>query len=178
MRPDRNDPWDWAVLCWSVILAGILLAACSKKPAPPPPGPAPEKDYGSVETLLASGHADGSRGRDLSAMGFKKGVTLAPVYFGLNDIAPLSTALDALHELVDETPKYKACRIEGHTCPIGETNYNDALGYHRAQAVLNYLRAAGVRTGFQVISYGEERLVAFTPDEYSLNRRVTVECSK
>jgi outer membrane protein OmpA-like peptidoglycan-associated protein len=155
-------------------LAMVLLCmtwACSKKPAPTPPGPAPEKDYGSESAL-----ADAGRGRDLSTLGFKKGITFTPVYFGLNDIAPLPDAIDALHTLVDEAPKYKACIIEGHTCPIGETVYNEALGYHRAQAVLTYLRTAGVRTGFQVISYGEERPVAFTPDAFHLNRRVSVAC--
>jgi len=164
---------SWTTLCWAVILLGVFLA-CSKKPQPTP-GPAPEKDYGSVETQLA----DGSRGRDLSEMGFgrsKAGIAFAPVYFGLNSIAPLSR--ETLHTLVDEVPKYRACRIEGHTCPLGETVYNEALAYHGAQAVLTYLRTAGVRTGFQVISYGEERPVAFTPREYPLNRRVIVECEK
>jgi outer membrane protein OmpA-like peptidoglycan-associated protein len=156
------------LLMYAVGIACLL--ACSKKPAPTPPGPAPEKDYGSVETQLA----DGSRGRDLSAMGFKKGITFAPVYFDLNSITPKSR--ETLHTLIDQAPKYKACVIEGHTCPLGETVYNEALAYHRAQAVLTYLRTAGVRTGFQVISYGEERPVAFTPDAYHLNRRVLVAC--
>lgn len=155
-----------------------FLFACSKKPAPTPPGPAPEKDYGSEDAMIA----DGSRGRDLSEMGFQKsrvaGVEFSSILFGLNEVTPLASSLETLHTLVDEAPKYKACRIEGHACPLGDTQYNEALGYHRAQAVLAYLRAAGVRTGFQVISYGEERPVTHELFEYNLNRRVVVECSK
>lgn len=161
----------------TLIAAGILLnlcawsvLACSKKPKPQP-GPPPEKDYGSVETQLA----DGERGRSLGEMGLAQ--SLPTVYFGLNETAPLAESIDAMHALVAQVPTYRACRIEGHTCPLGETAYNAALGYHRAQAVLTYLRAAGVRTGFQVTSYGEERLAAFEPREYWCNRRVVVECT-
>ena len=115
-------------------------------------------------------------------MGFAKarvaGVEFAPVYFALNSAIPGHDQAETLHTLVDEAPKFKACRIEGHACPLGETDYNSALGYHRAQAVLTYLRTAGVKTGFQVISYGEERPVTEDPGEFHLNRRVTVECSK
>lgn len=153
------------------LLGAIMLivhAACTKKPSPPTPGPSPEKDYGSDETALA----DGGRGRTLDEMGFG----LPAVYFGLNEQAPTPESVDALHTLVERIPAFKACRIEGHACPIGESNYNQALSYHRAQVVLSYLRTAGVRTGFQVIAYGEERLAAVDTPSFWKNRRVEVVC--
>lgn len=167
--------YSFAALCWGILLAGFALS-CTKHPKP---GPAPEKDYGSDTAL-----ADVGRGRDhsLDDMGFGRSrvtaVEFSPIYFALNGSDPLPESLETLRTLVDEAPKYKACRIEGHTCPLGDIAYNEALGYARAQAVLGYLRKAGVRTGFQVTSYGEERLVAFDPAEYRLNRRVIVECDK
>lgn len=153
------------------ILAAAFLLSCSKKPKPvtpsQPPGPALEKDNG---TELA----DVGRGLDLSAMGFTK--AYAPVYFDLNSATPRKDQTATLHFLADDLPKRKACRVEGHACPIGDIAYNEALSYQRAQAVVDYLRAAGVRTGFQVTGYGEERVVAFAWPEYWRNRRVEIAC--
>ncbi len=48
--------------------------------------------------------------------------------------------------------------IEGHTCNIGTTEYNMALGERRAQAVRDYLTSRGIDANrLQVVSYGEER---------------------
>jgi outer membrane protein OmpA-like peptidoglycan-associated protein len=48
--------------------------------------------------------------------------------------------------------------IEGHTCNIGTTEYNLALGERRATAVRDYLTSRGINaTRLQTVSYGEER---------------------
>ena len=48
--------------------------------------------------------------------------------------------------------------IEGHTCNIGTTEYNLALGDRRAQAVRDYLVNRGVGANrLRTVSYGEER---------------------
>jgi outer membrane protein OmpA-like peptidoglycan-associated protein len=48
--------------------------------------------------------------------------------------------------------------IEGHTCNIGTTEYNMALGERRANAVREYLTSRGIDAGrLQTVSYGEER---------------------
>lgn len=165
---------SWDALCWAVIITGLLIA-CSKKPKSTP-SPAPEKDNGSVETAIA----DGGRGWTLEDMGMQKSrvvsVEFTPVYFGLNSAA--LKPQDVLHTLVDEVPSYRACHIQGHACPLGSTEYNLALGHHRAQSVVNYLRSAGVRTGFRITSYGEERPETHEPADYAVNRRVVVECEK
>lgn len=48
--------------------------------------------------------------------------------------------------------------VEGHTCNIGTTEYNLALGERRAAAVRDYLTGRGVSADrLQTVSYGEER---------------------
>lgn len=65
--------------------------------------------------------------------------------------------------------------LAGHTDPRGSREYNIALGERRANAVAQLFRLAGVpKKQIRVVSYGEERPVAFGSDEasYRLNRRV------
>ncbi len=65
--------------------------------------------------------------------------------------------------------------IAGHTDSKGSREYNIALGERRANSVAQRLRLAGVaRKQIRVVSYGEERPVAFgdSPADFSLNRRV------
>ncbi len=58
--------------------------------------------------------------------------------------------------------------IEGHTCYIGTDEYNMALGWHRAEAVKNYLVQKGVDPRrIETISYGETR------PKYDNSREVT-----
>ena len=49
-------------------------------------------------------------------------------------------------------------QLEGHTCNIGTSEYNLALGEHRANAVRDYLTSRGIGADrLQSVSYGEER---------------------
>ena len=48
--------------------------------------------------------------------------------------------------------------IEGHTCNIGTTEYNMALGEKRAGSVRDYLTSRGINASrLNIVSYGEER---------------------
>jgi outer membrane protein OmpA-like peptidoglycan-associated protein len=48
--------------------------------------------------------------------------------------------------------------IEGHTCNIGTTEYNVALGEKRAGSVRDYLTSRGINASrLNIVSYGEER---------------------
>jgi len=48
--------------------------------------------------------------------------------------------------------------IEGHTCNIGTSEYNLALGERRATSVRDYLVSRGINANrLQTVSYGEER---------------------
>ena len=65
--------------------------------------------------------------------------------------------------------------LSGHTDERGSREYNVALGERRANSVAQLLRLSGVaKNQIRVVSYGEERPVAFGHDEasYRKNRRV------
>ena len=48
--------------------------------------------------------------------------------------------------------------IQGHTCNIGTSEYNQALGERRATAVREYLSSRGIDGGrLQSITFGEEQ---------------------
>ena len=67
--------------------------------------------------------------------------------------------------------------LEGHADERGTREYNMALGERRAKAVRRFLAAQGASfSQMKVVSYGEERPVAFGHDEASwrLNRRVEI----
>jgi outer membrane protein OmpA-like peptidoglycan-associated protein len=157
-----------------------ILSACAHKPAPTQPGPAIEKVNGAPTAI-----ADAARGRGLSFDDFDKpfrarvsSIEYSPIYFVLNETGLSPEARGILEAVIEDAPGYRSCRIAGYTCPIGTTEYNQALGQGRAQTVFAYLRAADVRTSLQLISYGEERLATEDPAQYALNRRVVVECEK
>jgi len=65
--------------------------------------------------------------------------------------------------------------LEGHTDSLGSREYNIALGEQRAKSVAKMMRLRGVpERQIQIVSYGEEKPVAFGNAEYALsqNRRV------
>jgi outer membrane protein OmpA-like peptidoglycan-associated protein len=67
--------------------------------------------------------------------------------------------------------------IQGHTCNVGTTEYNLALGERRARAVRDYLVSRGIAASrLSTISYGEERPAAdnSTAASRRLNRRATM----
>jgi peptidoglycan-associated lipoprotein len=70
---------------------------------------------------------------------------------------------EALRLLDDAVAKLQAnptrnMIIEGHTCNIGTSEYNLALGERRARSVQNYLESRGVASNrLEIVSYGEER---------------------
>jgi peptidoglycan-associated lipoprotein len=67
--------------------------------------------------------------------------------------------------------------IEGHTCSLGTTEYNLALGLRRADAVKHYLESAGVAADrLHAVSLGEEKPKYDNSREETrrLNRRVVL----
>lgn len=66
-------------------------------------------------------------------------------------------------------------RLEGHTDLRGTPEYNIALGERRAKSIERFLKVHGAQgSKIDVVSYGEEKPVAFGEDELSFakNRRV------
>jgi outer membrane protein OmpA-like peptidoglycan-associated protein len=82
------------------------------------------------------------------------------VHFDFDRFSLRADALKVLDEAVSAMQQDATLRltIEGHTCNIGTTEYNMALGERRANAVREYLTSRGIDAGrLQTVSYGEER---------------------
>jgi outer membrane protein OmpA-like peptidoglycan-associated protein len=86
--------------------------------------------------------------------------------------------LDKLVTTLQQDPKNLYLEIEGHTDAVGSTDYNERLGYERAEAVKRYLyeQHSVPLHKMNVISYGESKPIApnNTRAGRSENRRVVV----
>jgi peptidoglycan-associated lipoprotein len=90
----------------------------------------------------------------------KKQVTFEDVHFDFDRYTLRAEATRILDEAIKAMQEDANLRltIEGHTCNIGTTEYNLALGERRAAAVRDYLSGRGIAANrLQVVSYGEER---------------------
>ncbi|MEO6405265.1 MAG: OmpA family protein [Ferruginibacter sp.] len=101
----------------------------------------------------------------------------AGVYFATNkfDITANSKlALDKLVKIFAEYPETNIL-VEGHTDDVGTDTYNMGLSQRRADAVGNFLKAAGVNPSRLTVKwYGESqpKVANTTPEDRALNRRV------
>ncbi|WP_426752999.1 OmpA family protein [Myxococcus sp. Y35] len=99
-----------------------------------------------------------------------------PVYFELDSATLRPESRDMLAQLATalrERPQTRVT-VSGHTCELGTTEYNIALGHRRAAVVRDYLRNLGVEPSqLSIISYGEERPLsdAHTEEALRQNRR-------
>jgi outer membrane protein OmpA-like peptidoglycan-associated protein len=90
----------------------------------------------------------------------KKQFTFEDVHFDFDRYSLRAEATRILDEAVKAMTEDPDLRItvEGHTCNIGTTEYNLALGERRSAAVRDYLQSRGVNPSrLQTVSYGEER---------------------
>jgi len=174
-----------------LVFMAMVITACG---APIKPGPATGENAstangqggvtaGSVSGGVSSGTAlvDGKR------VSYEKDAINDPanilsernIYFAFdsNDVPDKYLDLVKYHgHYLSLYPKVKV-RLEGNTDERGSREYNMALGERRAQAVKQLLLMEGVAPDqITVISYGEEKPVAFGHDEKSmqLNRRVEI----
>jgi outer membrane protein OmpA-like peptidoglycan-associated protein len=90
----------------------------------------------------------------------KQQVTFEDVHFDFDRYSLRPEATRLLDEAIKALQADQNLRltIEGHTCNIGTTEYNLALGERRSAAVRDYLQSRGVDASrLQTVSYGEER---------------------
>ena len=161
------------------ILSGVLivglLASCSSKL---PNSDVPVRDAGK-SGVMASGlgrHANFSRQEKGEVY-----TTQAPrnqIYLFAYDNAKVAAkylpSINAQARYLQQHPG-AFIMLAGHTDSRGSREYNIALGERRANAVEQLFRLAGVsRKQIRVVSYGQERPVAYNQDaaSYRLNRRV------
>jgi len=77
-----------------------------------------------------------------------KSVSIKPVFFGFDktELTPESKAeLDKVVELMSSQPVIEI-KVTGYADPLGPENYNLLLSQRRAQVVLEYLAARGIKT--------------------------------
>lgn len=94
---------------------------------------------------------------------------------GSATLMPASSAiLDSVADIIGRCPALNV-EIAGHTDADGGASYNQRLSEQRAQAVMAYLRDAGVNTAnLAAVGYGESRpkFPNDTPDNKRRNRRI------
>jgi len=112
--------------------------AAAPPPPPPPPAPLPPSPPPPVVTPPLP--------------------ALAEIYFEFDryEIRPTEVEkLDKLAQYLKDHPDVNIV-VEGHTCYIGTDEYNMALGFHRAEAVKQYLVSKGIDAArIETVSYGE-----------------------
>lgn len=167
------------------------LTACPAPAVPPvadPPAPAASP---VAPPLVMEGDADGdtipdSRDRcpntppplrvDSSGCEIKQEIRLPGVNFESSSAQLLSGSSTVLDDAVATLRRYPELRIEiaGHTDSSGADAYNQGLSARRAQAVLDYFRAAGVANALTARGYGESQPIAdnATAEGRAQNRRV------
>jgi peptidoglycan-associated lipoprotein len=178
------------VILVSVVAVGFLVSGCAKKsvvkeevagrPAPPveakkevpPPAPmAPPRE----EVKPAPPPAPAPK---VEAAPPVEAIDLAGLRlrFAFDDYSLSSKSKENLEKLAGWMKKAPDARIqvEGHTCDIGTSEYNLALGERRAASAKTYLENLGIAPGrIATISYGEEKPLVANKDEgnRSQNRR-------
>ncbi len=172
-------------------LLALSIAACDGDRIKPDSG-ITESDVENNGGAMAGGLDDGA-GMDGAALdggklvSYEEGAINDPenvlseklVYFAFDSNA----VGDDYVELVKHHGKYlsfnvnASVRLEGHADERGSREYNVALAERRAQSVKQLMIYEGATDAqISVISYGEEKPVAFGGDEesMSLNRRVEI----
>ena len=169
-----------------VLIAAFLLSGC---PAQPPKGDdaiqsgAQDKDSVQTGKLGGDGSIQGSKlstdepYRKDAINDANSPLSQQTIYFDFNASEIKAEYSDLLiwHGRYLASNKDMKVRLEGHTDERGSREYNVALGDRRAQAVSRILMFQGASNKqIEVISYGEEKPVAFEHNEaaWSKNRRV------
>jgi len=132
---------------------------------PPPPPPAPTPVPAPPPAPAPAPKAEESI--DLASL---------RIFFAFDDDNLSTRARENLEKIgawMNRNPEGKI-QVEGHTCDIGTSAYNLALGERRANSAKKYLERLGISPNrIATISYGEERPMVPNKDEAnrSKNRR-------
>lgn len=137
-------------------------------PAPPAPAaPAPAPAPAPTPKVEAAPPKPVAEPIDLASL---------RIQFAFDDYSLSTKAKENLEKLgtwMSKNPNEKI-QIEGHTCDIGTSEYNLALGERRANSAKKYLEGLGISPArISTISYGEERPAVPNTNENnrSQNRR-------
>jgi len=151
-----------------LLIAGLPLAACSKKPpaavAPPPAMPDTAGQGARRAQQIADSIAAAERARAAAAAReatARATAVLQEMVFFDYDVSELRP--DAQETLGRKVPILRAnaavtLRVTGHADERGSLEYNLALGMRRAQSVKDYLTGFGIDASrIQIDSMGEDQ---------------------
>lgn len=160
------------ILMIALFALGLVATGCAKKkPVQSAPTPPAEQSSGTPSTTPVP---DGSSPPPVPlAASFSE---LGVVYFALDSYSlddSGRSVLDKNAKLMRDHADWMAT-VAGHCDERGTVEYNQALGERRANAVRDYLVAAGVpQTRLKTVSYGKEMPASDGHDEaaWARNRR-------
>jgi peptidoglycan-associated lipoprotein len=197
-----RKPSVWSVLLISLVAVAFIATSCTKKQVikeeavakpfvevkkeEPNPEPAKEVEKPKEEAPQPAEAAPVEKPKEEAkpeeaAKPVEKPAPLdlpgLRIQFAFDDYNLSSHARENLEKVASWMSKTPAAKIqiEGHTCEIGTSEYNLALGERRANSAKRYLEGLGVISGrISTISYGEERPLDpdHTEEARSKNRRV------
>ena len=154
------------------LLLALGLSGCAAKSVTTHPTPTSTAPAASMPATAANAGKDARSNADEDA----EALAAAPVYFSLDSATLTPEDQDRLERLAQALRQRPGARVtvSGHTCELGTTEYNLALGQRRADMVRTYLVRLGVEPQrISVLSYGEER----PADEGSVERNRRAEFS-
>lgn len=170
------------IISMSVIAASLLaLAACSSHRSPTANGAGAGFEGSDVDNGVLNGQGlnGGSAmlGADGKPMTTEQLIAVRTYHFSYDsaDILPADkqAVIAQAHYLASNANKH--ILLAGNTDARGSREYNIALGWRRAQSVEDLMLLNGAnKAQIQLVSYGEEKPVAFGDSEeaYQQNRRV------
>jgi peptidoglycan-associated lipoprotein len=136
-----------------------------------------DQDQATTQGTGGDGSLDSSQMGDSSSQPMDASALQNVFYFDFDRAVIKPEAAEALaaHALYLSNHPSSRVVLEGHADERGTREYNMALGERRAKAVGRYLTVQGASgSQLELLSYGEERPVAFGQSEVSWgqNRRV------
>ncbi|MDY0066538.1 MAG: peptidoglycan-associated lipoprotein Pal [Steroidobacteraceae bacterium] len=161
-----------------IVLSGLALAGCPKRPQTLPDASTPEESVGATTGGVYGEDDVSSRGLSAEQLALEEATSAGTVvYFDYDraEIKPEYVPIVAAHAKFLNGDANRRVRLEGHSDERGSREYNIGLGERRAQAVRRALMLQGVGDAqITTVSYGEERPAVQGSDEsaYSKNRRV------
>jgi peptidoglycan-associated lipoprotein len=159
-----------------IVVSGLALAGCPKKPQTLPDASNEEQVGATTEGANQGDVGSSTLGAEQAALEeAKKAGTVVFFDYDRAEIKPEYVPIVAAHAKFLNGASTRRVRLEGHSDERGSREYNIGLGERRAQAVRRALMLQGVTEAqIQTVSYGEERPAVQGGDEsaWAKNRRV------
>ena len=188
--PPRPFPWAAAaVLALLLVVTGLGALLLLRDRAVPTAQLAPEvSEVAAPETAVQEPAAPPPRSAEPSVQRDPPQPPVAAaqvsqrqwtIYFSPDRAELSAAARDELRRIAEILASYEPGQIRlviaGHCAPVGPERGRVVLSHRRAQAVADFLQAAGAPQPDEVTGYSSDRPVTFETERLHLNRRVEIE---